>query len=79
MNVLKTLVAYRLIDPGSEWRLHRKWHEQSAMGDLLGEDFDLVQKDNLYRGFDERLTHKTDLFSFGLLCGAGGGALAYFP
>jgi hypothetical protein len=30
--VLKTLVAYRLIDPGSEWRLHRQWHEQSAMG-----------------------------------------------
>jgi hypothetical protein len=48
------------------------------MGDLLGEDFDLVQKDNLYRCLDKRLTHKTDLFSFGLLCGAGGGALAYF-
>ncbi|MEA2726531.1 MAG: hypothetical protein QOF70_1006, partial [Acetobacteraceae bacterium] len=41
-----TLVAYRLIDPGSEWRLHRQWYERSAMGDLLGEDFDLVQKDN---------------------------------
>jgi hypothetical protein len=23
LNVLKTLVSYRLIDPGSEWRLHR--------------------------------------------------------
>ncbi len=45
LNVLKTLVAYRLIDPGSEWRLHRQWYERSAMGDLLGEDFDLVQKD----------------------------------
>jgi transposase len=62
--VLKTLVAYRLIDPGSEWRLHRQWYEQSAMGDLLGEDFDLVQKDNLYRCLDKLLTHKTDLFSF---------------
>jgi hypothetical protein len=50
--VLKTLVTYRLIDPGSEWRLHRQWYEQSAMGDLLGEDFDLVQKDNLYRCLD---------------------------
>jgi hypothetical protein len=39
LNVLKTLVAYRLIDPGSEWRLHRQWYEQSAMGDLLGQDF----------------------------------------
>ena len=29
LNVLKTLVAYRLIDPGSEWRLHRQWFERS--------------------------------------------------
>ena len=64
LNVLKTLVTYRLIDPGSEWRLHRQWYEQSAMGDLLGEDFDLVQKDNLYRCLDKLLAHKTDLFSF---------------
>jgi hypothetical protein len=28
LNVLKTLVAYRLIDPGSEWRLHRQWCER---------------------------------------------------
>jgi hypothetical protein len=27
-------VCYRLIDPGSEWRLHRQWFEQSAMADL---------------------------------------------
>ena len=39
LNVLITLVIYRLIDPGSEWRLHRQWYEQSALGDLLGEDF----------------------------------------
>jgi hypothetical protein len=64
LNVLKTLVTYRLIDPGSEWRLHRQWYEQSAMGDLLGEDFDLVQKDNLYRCLDKLLAHKTELFSF---------------
>jgi hypothetical protein len=25
LNVFKTLVCYRLIDPGSEWRLHRQW------------------------------------------------------
>lgn len=24
LSVLKTLVCYRLIDPGSEWRLHRE-------------------------------------------------------
>ncbi len=64
LNVLKTLVAYRLIDPGSEWRLHRQWYERSAMGDLLGEEFDLVQKDNLYRCLDKLLAHKTDLFRF---------------
>ena len=64
LNVLKTLVAYRLIDPGSEWRLHRQWYEHSAMGDLLGEDFDLAQKDNLYRCLDKLLAHKTELFSF---------------
>jgi hypothetical protein len=47
------LVCYRLIDPGSEWRLHRHWYEQSAMGDLLGEDFGLVQIDKLYRCKDQ--------------------------
>ena len=34
-HILQTLVCYRLIDPGSEWRLHRLWFEQSAMADLL--------------------------------------------
>src|SRR5918999_2686563 len=52
LNVFKTLVCYRLIDPGSEWRLHRHWYEQRAMGDLLGEDFGLVQIDKLYRCSD---------------------------
>src|SRR5271166_6052332 len=42
-HILETLVCYRLIDPGSEWRLHRLWFEQSAMGDLLGGDFALVE------------------------------------
>jgi hypothetical protein len=64
LDVLKTLVAYRLIDPGSEWRLHRQWYEQSAMGDLLGADFALAHKDNLYRCLDRLLVHKVDLFSF---------------
>jgi hypothetical protein len=64
LHVLKTLVAYRLIDPGSEWRLHRQWFEQSAMGDLLGEDFALVQKDKLYRCLDRLLPHKRAFFSY---------------
>ena len=43
LNILKTLVGYQLISPGSEWRLHRHWFEHSAMGDLLGEDLALVR------------------------------------
>jgi transposase len=64
LNVLKTLVAYQLTDPGSEWRLHRQWYEQSAMADLLGADFALAGKDTLYRCLDKLLAHKRDLFSF---------------
>jgi hypothetical protein len=64
LNVLKTLVGYRLIDPGSEWRLHRLWYERSAIGDLLGEDFALVGRNNLYRCLDMLLAHKRDLFGF---------------
>jgi len=64
LNVLKTLVCYRLIDPGSEWRLHRQWFDQSAMADLLGEDFDLVQIDKLYRCLDKLLESKEAMFSF---------------
>jgi transposase len=61
-HVLATLVIYRLIDPGSEWRLHREWFKNSAMADLLGEDFSLAQKDNLYRCLDQLLEHRGALF-----------------
>ena len=61
--VLQTLVTYRLLDPGSEWRLHRYWFDHSAMADLLGEDFRLAQKDTLYRCHDQLLDHKKELFS----------------
>src|SRR5258705_3082805 len=47
-HILQTLTIYRLIEPGSEWRLHREWFARSAMGDLLEEDFSLAAKDNLY-------------------------------
>jgi transposase len=62
-HVVQTLVCYRLIDPGSEWRLHRLWFEQSAMGDLLGEDYALVEKNALYRCLDKVLEHRQALFS----------------
>ncbi len=61
-HILKTLTIYRLIDPGSEWRLHRQWFGSSAMADLLEEDFGLVEKDNLYRCLDKLLEHRTALF-----------------
>jgi transposase len=61
-HVLQTLVTYRLIDPGSEWRLHRDWYRRSAMADVLEEDFGLAQKDNLYRCLDKLLAHREELF-----------------
>jgi hypothetical protein len=61
-HILQTLVCYRLIDPGSEWRLHRQWFEQSAMGDLIGADYSLVEKNALYRCLDKLLEHKDALF-----------------
>jgi len=62
-HILQTLVCYRLIDPGSEWRLHRLWFEQSAMADLLGQDYALVEKNALYRCLDKVLPHKAEFFS----------------
>jgi transposase len=61
-HILQTLVCYRLIDPGSEWRLHRLWFENSAMGDLLDADYSLVEKNALYRCLDKVLEHKGALF-----------------
>jgi hypothetical protein len=61
--VLQTLCAYRLIDPGSEWRLHRQWFESSAMADLLGADFaQLAEAHKLYTCHDLILEHKRALF-----------------
>jgi len=62
-HVLQTLVTYRLVDPGSEWRLHREWFDKSAMADLLGGDYRLAADDTLYRCLDQLLAHKPALFS----------------
>jgi transposase len=61
--ILQTLVCYRLLDPGSEWHLHREWFLRSAMADLLGSDFSLVESHKLYRVHDLLLAHKAELFS----------------
>ena len=47
-QILQVLVAYRLIAPGSEWKLHRDWLGKSAMADLLGADFGLAEAHKLY-------------------------------
>jgi hypothetical protein len=46
-QVLELLVGNRLIDPGSEFRLHRHWFDQAAMADLLGNDFAVASQDRL--------------------------------
>ena len=63
LDILKIQVCYRLIDPGSEWRLHRHWYEHSALRDLLGCDR-AIADDTLYRCLDKLLAHKQDFFSF---------------
>jgi hypothetical protein len=60
--ILQTLVLYRLIAPGAEWRLHREWFGRSAVGDLLGSDFSLAEIHRLYACHDLLLEHKDALF-----------------
>ena len=60
--VLFVLVAYRLIAPGSEWRLYREWFAKSALCDLLGADAVLADIHTLYRCHDRLLAHKQAVF-----------------
>jgi hypothetical protein len=62
-RVLQVLATYRLLSPGSEWRLHRQWFLESAMADLLGSDFGLAEAHKLYACHDLLLAHKQALFS----------------
>jgi hypothetical protein len=62
-QVLTVLTAYRLISPGSEWRLHRQWFDGSAMADLLGVDFSAADPHKLYGCHDLLLAHKAALFT----------------
>ena len=61
-RVLFVLAAYRLISPGSEWRLHRQWYHCTALADLLGTEDALAEPHKLYRCHDRLLEHKRDLF-----------------
>jgi Transposase DDE domain len=61
-QVLAMLVVYRLLSPGSEWRLHRHWFDHSALGDLLGVDHAAADIHTLYACHDRLLEHKQALF-----------------
>ena len=61
-KVLHLLVVHRLIDPGSEYRLHRQWFDRSAMDQLLGVDYAAADKDRLYRCLDRLAGHQEELF-----------------
>jgi hypothetical protein len=61
-KVLRLLVVNRLIEPGSEFRVHRHWFDQTAMAELLGVNFAVAEKDRRYRCLDRLLAHKQELF-----------------
>ncbi len=61
-QVLFVLVAYRLLAPGSEWRLHREWFGRTALTDLLGADAALSDSHRLYACHDRLLEHKAAVF-----------------
>jgi len=60
-KVLKLLVTNCLIDPASEFYVHRQWFDKTAMDELLDTDYRIASKDRLYRCLDRILTHKEDL------------------
>jgi len=61
--VLAVVTVYRLLAPGSEWRLHRQWFESSALADLLGVDVGAADPHKLYGCHDQIVAHKSALFS----------------
>lgn len=63
-KVLRLLVVNRLLDPGSEFRVHRQWFVDSAMDELMETGFEVAEKDRLYRCLDRVLEHKQELFVY---------------
>jgi hypothetical protein len=61
-KVLKLLAVNHLLDPASEFRVHRQWFLSTAMDELLNVDYAVAEKDRLYRCLDRVLEHKQDLF-----------------
>ena len=62
-KVLELLTVRQLVDPGSKWHLHRRWFLNSAMDELLDEDFAVAAKNRLYECLDLIDPHRTALFT----------------
>ncbi|MGB9612548.1 MAG: IS1634 family transposase [Bryobacteraceae bacterium] len=63
-KVLRLLVVNRLLDPGSEFHVHRQWYVGLAMDGLLETSFAVADKDRLYRCLDRVLAYEQELFVF---------------
>jgi hypothetical protein len=59
-KVLRLLVVNRLLDPGSEFRVHRQWFVDSALDEFLQTDFTVAEKDRLDRCLDRVLPYKQE-------------------
>lgn len=62
-KVLELLAVRQLVAPGSKWHLHRRWFLNSAMDELLDEDFAVAAKNRLYECLDLIDPHRTALFT----------------
>jgi transposase len=60
-HVVAILAINRLVDPSSEYRIHREWFLQTALDELLNVDFAAASKDRLYRCLDRLVEHKDAL------------------
>lgn len=62
-KVLELLAVRQLVAPGSKWHLHRRWFLNSAMDELLDEDFAVAAKNRLYECLDIIDPHRAALFT----------------
>ena len=60
-KVVKLLAVNCLIQPASEFYVHRQWFNKTAMDELLNTDYRIASKDRLYRCLDKIIKHKEDL------------------
>lgn len=63
-KVLKLLTVNRLIRPGSEFYVHHHWFDKTAMDFLLDCDFQVAEKNRLYRCLDRILPYKDELCQY---------------